>query len=152
MEKITKTSYTPAQREAAADLYWQGYNLTEIEARLGVPYSTLAGWRAREKWDTNPVSVLVDVSLSARIKWLLRKDVKTKADIDELAFLMGQQRRYELHRARINGLLAANGEIKPKDTNAKLSQRGRKTSAEKNSFSDEQIDQLRSLFFSRLFG
>lgn len=146
-----KKTYTTATREAAADLFWQGFTLTEIEERLGVPYSTLAGWRGREKWDTNPVSVLVDVSLSARIKVLLRKDEKSQRDFDELAFLMGQQRRYELHRARIDGLLASHGVIAPKDGNPKLSQRGRKTNAEKNSFTEEQIDQLRSLFFSRLF-
>ncbi len=149
--KPTKQSYPAATREAAADLFWQGYTLTEIEKKLSIPYTTLAGWRGREKWDTNPVSVLVDVSISARIKVLLRKDQKTKADFDELAFLMGQQRRYELHRTRIDGLLASNGVVKAKDGNPKLSQRGRKNNAAKNSFTEEQINQLRALFFSRMF-
>ncbi len=148
----TKKTYPPALREAAADLFWQGFTLTEIEQRLSIPYSTLAGWRAREKWDTHPVSVLVDVSLSARIKVLLRKEPKTAQDFEELAFLMGQQRRYELHRARIDSLMAKNGEVRAKDGNPKLSQRGRKASAEKNSFTEEQLDQLRTNFFGRLFG
>lgn len=150
-EKPRKQSYPAATKEAAADLFWQGHTLTEIEGKLGVPYTTLTGWRTREKWDTNPVSVLVDISISARIKVLLRKDQKTKADYDELNFLMGQQRRYELHRARIDGLLASHGVIKAKDGNAKLSQRGRKTNAEKNSFSDEQLDELRAIFFNRMY-
>lgn len=147
-----KKTYEPALREAAADLFWQGFTLTEIEQRLTIPYSTLAGWRSREKWDTQPVSVLVDVSLSARIKVLLRKEPKSVQDFEELTFLMSQQRRYELHRARIDSLMAKNGEIRAKDGNAKLGQRGRKASAEKNGFSEEQLEQLRSNFFARLFG
>lgn len=149
--KRKKVTYPTATREAAADLYWQGYTLTDIEQKLSVPYTTLAGWRTRDKWDTNPVSVHVDISLSARIKQLLRKDEKSEKDFKELTFLMGQQRRYELHRARIDGLLASNGVIKAKDSNPKLSKRGRKTSAEKNSFTDEQIEQLRTLFHERMF-
>jgi uncharacterized protein YjcR len=147
----TNKNYTAAQREAAADLFWQGFTLTEIEQRLAVPYSTLAGWRSREQWDTKPISILVDVSISARIKVLLRKDTKAKADFDELAFLMGQQRRYELHRARIDGLLASHGVIQAKDGNKKLSQRGRKKNSDKNSFTDEQIEQLKANFFGKLF-
>lgn len=148
---MSNSTYPAEVREAAADLFWQGYNLTEIQGKLDVPYSTLAGWRAREKWDSKPVCVLVDVSISARIKLLLRKEEKAQKDFDELAFLMGQQRRYELHRARIDSLMEQHGEVKAKDGNKKLSQRGRKKNAEKNSFSDEQITQLSELFFKRMF-
>ena len=148
---MSKSPYPAETREAAADLFWQGYNLTEIQGKLGVPYTTLCGWRSRHKWDSHPTSVLVDVSISARIKVLIRKEEKSQKDYEELGFLMGQQRRYELHRSRIAGLMAANGEIKAKDGNGKLSQRGRKKNAVKNSFSDEQIEELERLFCARMF-
>lgn len=151
MLTMSKSNYPAELREGAADLFWQGYNLTEIQGKLDVPYSTLAGWRAREKWDTKPVSVLVDVSISARIKVILRKDSKTDKDFTELSFLMGQQRRYELHRARIDTLMAANGEVKAKDGNKNLSSRGRKKNAEKNSFDEEQIAAIEKLFYERMF-
>lgn len=148
--KIT-TKYPPETQEAAADLYWQGYTLTEISTRLDIPYTTISGWRKRQRWDTHPVSVLVDVSLSARIKQILRKEHKSERDFRELPLLMGQQRRYELHRARLNAMAAANETVTAKTGNQKLSQRGRKKNAEKNAFTDEQIAQLRKLFFDRMF-
>ena len=148
---MSKSNYPAEIQEGAADLYWQGFTLTEIQEKLDVPYSTLAGWRSRKKWDSHPTCVLVDVSISARIKVLVRREEKSRKDLDELGFLMGQQRRYELHRARIDSLMEQHGKIQAKDGNKNLSKRGRKSNQEKNHFTDEQIEELEKLFFERIF-
>ena len=134
-------------RRHARALYWMGWRITHIADYLGVPRTTLHEWAKAEKWaEAKPVE-RVEGTLEARLCTLINKDAKTGGDFKEIDLLGRQiERLARVHQYEKTG--------KEADLNPEIRKRneGPKKRPERNHFTDDQIEQLKSAFLDGLFG
>ena len=132
-------------RRASRSLYWQGWTVTSISENLGIPRTTVDSWRQRDKWDEAPAITRVETSLEARLVQLIAKEVKTGSDYKEIDLLGRQMERL----ARIRRYEAPGGN--EADLNQNIANRGGGRRGEKNHFTEEQIEKLKTAFLDSLF-
>ena len=76
VENSTALLTLTVQRDAKLK-YFAGYGITEISRMLGVPATTVASWKKREKWDEADVFERISGSLETRYCQLMQKEVKS---------------------------------------------------------------------------
>jgi len=110
-----------ATRLKARSLYWRHWSMQQIADELQVPYSTVASWKTRQKWDDAPPILRAAEGTLERYLALVDKEKKTGSDYKEIDLLGRQFERFErinryrdggneadLNPARANGAKAAN--------------------------------------------
>ncbi|QDQ29122.1 terminase ATPase subunit family protein [Chitinimonas arctica] len=133
-------------RRQARALYWKGMRISRIAEQLGIKVTTLHSWKRRDQWDaTDPID-RVEMSLEARIQFLLAKEDKDGRDFKEIDLLGRQVERL----ARVQRYRSGGNET---DLNPKIANRnsGPRKPPEKNAISDEQQAQLTESFMASLF-
>lgn len=132
-------------RRTSRSLYWQGWTVTSISEHLGIPRTTVDSWRQRDKWDEAPAITRVETSLEARLVQLIAKEVKTGSDYKEIDLLGRQMERL----ARVRRYEAPGGN--ETDLNPNIANRSAGRRGEKNHFTEEQIERLKTAFLDSLF-
>jgi len=138
-----------AKRTKARSMYWQGWTMSQIAEELDLPYSTVASWKVRHKWDDAPAILRAEEGTLERYLQLLAKEKKTGGDFKEIDLLGRQFERLarvakysdggneaDLNPARANGAKAANA----------------KKDQAKNLITAEMVGKLRADFEDSLFG
>ncbi|MBL5864441.1 oxidoreductase [Serratia fonticola] len=125
-----KTNVTDPRRQAQT-LYWSGYSIPYIAELTGVKPPTLYSWRRRDTWDDVAPLDRARITTEARYQMLISKDVKSGRDFKEIDLLGRQLARFE---RRVQD-----------------EKQAEKKKAPKNHFTDEQITELRALFFNSLY-
>ncbi|BEP42990.1 terminase ATPase subunit family protein [Variovorax sp. V15] len=135
------------QRRAARHLYWQGWRISSIAEHLGIPRTTVHGWKDAEQWDKAQPIQRVEGALEARMVQLIGKEAKTGGDFKEIDLLGRQLERV----ARITKYEKTGKEA---DLNPEIEKRnaGPKKKPQRNHFTDEQADELYEAFQDSLFG
>ncbi|SDZ71345.1 Uncharacterized protein YjcR [Variovorax sp. YR266] len=135
------------QRRAARHLYWQGWRISSIAEHLGIPRTTVHGWKDAEEWDKAQPIQRVEGALEARLVQLIGKESKTGGDFKEIDLLGRQLER----TARITRYEKTGKEA---DLNPEIEKRnaGPKKKPQRNHFTDEQADELYEAFQDSLFG
>ncbi len=132
-------------RKDAANLYWQGFSVSEIAAKLNIKYQTVDSWKRRDKWDEASISKQVNTSTHARLCQLIAKPEKTGGDIKEMDALGKLLER----TARI-GKYENTG--KPSDLNPNLRSKKKSQSRKgKNALSEDDVEKLIDAFEDSLF-
>jgi len=144
---MTKSAVIPfiAPRHAAANLYWQGWKLSQIAEKTGVKYQTLDSWKRRDGWDKASIAKQVNASTHARLCQLVAKSEKTERDLQEIDSL-GKllERTARIQRFEQGGA--------PSDLNPSLRNKSKgKAAAGKNVLTNEHIEQLQKSFDECLF-
>lgn len=149
-DKAISRQVARAQRREARSLYWRGWQLNHVAEEVGVPYGTVASWKAREGWDdAAPITVIED-RIEAKIATLLDKDPFTEGDMKRVDFLMRQMER----GARIRKYTETG---KEGDLNAKVARRNddqakaKRAETRKNFLTREQYQALLDDFHDKNF-
>ncbi|WP_369658376.1 terminase ATPase subunit family protein [Variovorax sp. V15] len=146
---VVEAPETPVveQRRAARHLYWQGWRISSIAEHLGIPRTTVHGWKDAEQWDKAQPIQRVEGALEARMVQLIGKEAKTGGDFKEIDLLGRQLERV----ARITKYEKTGKEA---DLNPEIEKRnaGPKKKPQRNHFTDEQADELYEAFQDSLFG
>lgn len=127
-------------------LYWLGWRIVDISDLLNENERTVQAWKTREEWDKNTPESRIEQALTARLMTLILKEKKNSGDYKEIAELMKNSKEL----ARIERYKDGGGES---ELNPKLAGRAKKENRKKqaNTFTDEQIEQLRQAFEQDLF-
>ena len=133
------TSNTTDQKENARLLYFQGWRISTISAQLGIPAATVYSWKNRDKWEKATIIERISDTLENEICRLIVLPSPTLND----------EKRLDRHFNRLEKLAKikkyqANGQAR--ELNPALSDRGRKTNAEKNHIDDESLEKLQNYF------
>lgn len=135
-----------ARREAKW-LYWQLWRVSEIAEKLGLPESTLASWKSRDRWDhATPIERMEGIT-EARYVALVNKPEKSGSDYKEIDLLGRQVERFA--RVRRYGEPGGHeGDLNPKVANRNA---GPKKAKPKNYFTPDQVAELVAAFQDGLF-
>ncbi|ROR23056.1 uncharacterized protein YjcR [Comamonas sp. BIGb0124] len=128
-------------RTAARFLYWQGWRIKLIAEKLGLPPTTVYGWKDAENWDKFTPLERVNGALEFRMVQLIMKDTKTGGDFKEIDLLGRQlERTARVEKYKETG--------KEGDLNPAIAARnaGPKKRPKRNQFSEAQIERLVELF------
>nr|WP_218240424.1 terminase family protein [Comamonas fluminis] len=134
-------------RQVARYLYWQGWRPKLIAEKLGVPATTLYGWRDQEEWDKFKPLDRVNGALELRMVQLIMKEAKTGSDFKEIDLLGRQlERTARVERYQETG--------KEGDLNPNIARRNAvpKRKPKRNEFTEEQTQQLLEIFHAGNFG
>lgn len=147
MDVTTTETITLDSKREARLLYFAGYRISEIAEKLGLPVSTVASWKDREKWDDIAPVGRVETTLEARLNLLILKAEKSGQDFKEIDLLMRQMEK----AARIKKY--SNGGGNETDLNPKLKNRysGDRKAKDKNPITEEQMELLINGFFDGIF-
>lgn len=143
----TDTSLLHDPRRQAALLYWQGFSPRQIAETLGQKIPTVNSWKRRDKWDDiHPIS-RVETSIESRLIQLIAKPKKDGGDYKEIDLLGRQIERL----ARVNRYSQTGNEA-DLNPNVRNRNKGERKAPKKNTFSEEAIEKLKSIFFEQSFG
>ncbi|WP_208458682.1 terminase large subunit domain-containing protein [Comamonas antarctica] len=134
-------------RTVARHLYWQGWRPKLIAEKLGVPATTVYGWRDAEEWDKFTPLERVNGALELRMVQLIMKEEKSGGDFKEIDLLGRQlERTARIERYQETG--------KEGDLNPAIARRNAtpKRKPKRNEFTAEQIERLVELFHEGNFG
>jgi uncharacterized protein YjcR len=139
-----------AKRLQARALYWRGWTITQIASEIDLPYTTVASWKARHKWDDAPAITRAEEGTLERYLVLLAKDKKTGGDFKEIDLLGRQFERL----ARVRKFQAGGNEA---DLNPRVKKRNSpevlaRKDAAKNLITPEMVEKLRADLDDKLFG
>jgi len=135
------------KRNSARFLYWQGWRITSIAEYLGIPRTTIHGWKDGEEWDKASPLDRVEGALEARMVKLVLKDSKTGGDYKEIDLLGRQLERTA--RVRKYGETGKEGDLNPAIAARNAEPKRRPT---RNAFTEAQVEKLESVFRDSLFG
>lgn len=91
-------------RLRARALYWRHWTMQQISDELNIPYSTVASWKTRHKWDDAPAIARAAEGTLERYLALVEKEKKTGSDFKEIDLLGRQFERMErINRYRNGG-------------------------------------------------
>lgn len=138
-----------AQRVRARSLYWQGWSLSQIAGELDLPYSTVASWKTRGKWDEAGALDRAQEGTLERYLKLVAKDQKTGADFKEIDLLGRQFERFDRRRRYQDG--GTEADLNPKRSNGGRAARDSKAKA-KNLITPAMVAALRADFEASLYG
>lgn len=138
-------------RLMARNLFWQGQSCARIARMLGIPYQTVDSWKRRDEWDDTPVVVRIESQVHQRLLILIGMPDKTDrelAEMDHLARIIertARVRRFEKsgHEADLNPQI--------EERNVKRDKARKKKQDEKNTLTEEQVEQLVEAFEKGLF-
>lgn len=126
-------------RTAARFLYWQGWKCKQIGEHLGVPGSTVYGWKDADKWDDDQPLDRVNGALEVRLVQLILKTDKTGGDYKEIDLLGRQlERTARVEKYQQTG---KEGDLNP---NIAARNAAPKRKPKRNEFSEEQLALLES--------
>ncbi|MDQ8034936.1 MAG: terminase family protein, partial [Bordetella sp.] len=126
-------------RTAARFLYWQGWRCKQIAEKLGIPASTVYGWKDAEKWEDAQPLDRVNGAIEVRMIQLVLKDEKTGGDFKEIDLLGRQlERTARVEKYQQTG---KEGDLNP---NIAARNAAPKRKAKRNEFSEEQVALLES--------
>lgn len=134
-------------KQVARYLYWQSWRPKLIAEYLGVPASTVYGWRDAEEWDKFKPLERVNGALELRMVQLIMKEAKTGGDFKEIDLLGRQlERTARVERYQDTG--------KEGDLNPNIARRNAapKRKPKRNEFTPEQTEQLLEIFHAGNFG
>lgn len=133
-------------RLKAKFLYWLGWRISDIANAIGENDKTISAWKTRDNWDEQKNDNKVEQALSVRMMTLILKNKKNSGDYKELSELFKNYKEF----VRIERYRYGEGEAV---LNPKLSGRAKKENrkTKPNTFSEEQIEQLRKNFEDDLF-
>lgn len=138
-----------ARRIEARALYWRGWTVAQIAEELGLPYSTVATWRMRSKWDEAPAVVRAGEGTLARWLQLMAKEKKTPGDFKEIDLLGRQFER--LARIEHFGETGQLGDLAPQRVKGtKQAKENREKT--KNLITADMLAKLRADMTEGLFG
>jgi len=128
-------------------LYWQGYRVSYISRKLGLPSATVHSWKKRDEWDTSSSVQRTETNLEIRLAKVIALDEKTAGDLQEVEVLTKALER----TARIRRYDQGGNEA---DLNPKLRNRNRrrKNKPAKNEVPDDALERLEEAFHDELFG
>jgi len=132
-------------RRRARALYWQGWAVSAIADYLNTPRATISAWKQRDHWNTSSALTRVESGLEHRFIQLVNKTPKTGSDYKEIDLLGRQMERL----ARVRRYEQPGGH--EGDLNPKINQRNQRKNNAKNSISEEQKQQLHTVFHEHLF-
>lgn len=132
-------------KRLARTLYWMGWSLLAIEEHLGIKYQTLYAWRARQKWDAEPILNQLNFSAANRIIQLHHKPAKSNADYKELSAL-------EKHITGLAKVERYQNGGNQRDLNDKLNNRYDAPRKPQNEITEDMVRDLRTAFMDELFG
>jgi len=138
----------PFLRQRAAQLFWQGYTVSEIARKFALKYATVDSWKRRDGWREAPVHTRVGSTIDRRLCLLVDKPEKTKGDLAEIETLSRQLERM----ARIEKFSAGGNEADLNPKVANRNKRKRKGKPHKNHLTDEDRTNLKIEFRRTLFG
>lgn len=142
--------FVVSQRAEARSLYWRGWTMTQIADELALPYSTIASWKVRHKWDeASPLERAEDVTL-ARFMALVAKEKKTGGDFKEIDLLGRQMERFARQHKYLEG--GNEADLNPNVRNRNGPEARAKKDAAKNLITAEMVEKLREDFEDSLFG
>lgn len=134
-------------RTTARFLYFQGWRCKLLAEKLGVPASTVYGWKDAEKWDEATVIERVNGAIEVRMVQLVLKDFKTGGDFKEIDLLGRQlERTARVERYQSTG---KEGDLNP---NIAARNAAPKRAPKRNYFTEEQIEKLVEIFHEQNFG
>lgn len=90
-------------RLKARALYWRHWTMQQIADELQVPYSTVASWKTRHKWDDAPAIARAEEGTLERYLALVAKEKKTGSDFKEIDLLGRQFERFDRRRKYQDG-------------------------------------------------
>ncbi len=134
-------SIVTPERIEARKMYWRGYSIKQISDELDVPYGTVDSWKRRDEWDNASVAVRIGCHLDARLSQLIAKEDKTDRDfneIDQLGKTLERTARIERYESGGN-----EADLNPKVRNRNKNKK-RKAQSQKNYFSEEDINKLKT--------
>lgn len=139
-------------RKKAAQLFWQGYTVAEIQKMLStdehqIPVQTIHSWKTRDGWREAPTHARVGSTIDTRMLQLIAKKSKTEGDLREIDVLGKQLERM----ARVEKFSKGGNEadLNPNVKNRNKKRRRRK---HKNYLSEEEITALKKAWDEQLFG
>ncbi|MFN3469944.1 MAG: terminase gpP N-terminus-related DNA-binding protein, partial [Novosphingobium sp.] len=141
----------PAQatRLKARALYWRHWTMQQIADELAVPYSTVASWKTRHKWDDAPAIARAAEGTLERYLALIAKEKKTGSDYKEIDLLGRQMERLaRIERYREGGNEA---DLNPKRRHGAQAANAKKQEA-KNRITPEMAARLRADMEGQLHG
>lgn len=136
-------------RLKARALYWRHWTVQQISEELRVPYSTVASWKTRHKWDEAPPIARAQEGTVERLLALIDKEKKTGSDFKEIDLLGRLFERF----ARIDRYSDGGNEadLNPKRSNGARVANAKKATG-KNLITPEMAKQLREDIEPKLFG
>ena len=139
-----------AKRLQARALYWRGWTVTQIAGELDLPYTTVASWKARHKWDDAPAITRAEEGTLERYLQLIGKDKKTGGDFKEIDLIGRQFERL----ARVRKFESGGNEA---DLNPRVKKRNSpevlaRKDAAKNLITPEMVEKLRASMEGELYG
>jgi uncharacterized protein YjcR len=138
-----------AARVKARALYWRHWTMQQISDELQVPYSTIASWKTRHKWDEAPPITRASEGTLERYLALIDKEKKTGGDYKEIDLLGRQlERLARIERYREGGNEA---DLNPKRSNGARVANAKKQEV-KNLITAEDAAKLRADMESQLHG
>ncbi len=121
-------------RTAARFLYWQGWKCKQIGEHLGVPGSTVYGWKDADKWEDDQPLDRVNGALEVRLVQLILKTDKTGGDYKEIDLLGRQlERTARVEKYQQTG---KEGDLNP---NIAARNAAPKRKPKRNEFSEDQL-------------
>ena len=138
-----------AQRTRARALYWRGWTVSQIAEEEDLPYSTVASWKMRHKWDDAPAIQRAEEGTLERYLQLLGKEKKTGGDFKEIDLLGRQFERLARVARYTDG--GTEADLNPGRANGAMATNAKKDKA-KNLITPEMVEQLREDMRASLFG
>lgn len=133
-------------RRIARSYYWRGWGVTEIAGELKLNPATVASWKQRDGWDSDPVIRQVEENLHMRLNQLIWKEEKSGKDFKEIDLLGRQIERM----ARVRRYEAPGGH--EGDLNPKIANRNKGERKPNNLITREDVAKLEAAFLGELFG
>jgi uncharacterized protein YjcR len=135
-------------RRVARAYYWRGWGVSEIAEELGLSANTVTAWKARDRWDEDPVIRRVEDSCEMRLNQLIFKEKKSGTDFKEIDLLGRQIERL----ARVRRYAQEGGH--EGDLNPNVGKRNGKPrkAPKRNLITVDQVEQLRAAMADLAFG
>ncbi|MXO66236.1 terminase large subunit domain-containing protein [Altericroceibacterium endophyticum] len=136
-------------RRIARAYYWRGWGVTEIAAELTLSANTVQAWKARDKWDDDPVIRRIEDSLEMRLNQLIFKEKKSGTDMKEID-LLGRQIEKMARVRRYGEAGGHEGDLNPKV--ARRNKGEKKKKEPNNLITPEDYEKLKAAFLDCHFG
>ncbi len=134
-------------RITARFMFFQGWKCKLISEHLGIPPSTVYGWKDAERWEDAKPLDRVNGAIEMRMVQLVLKDQKTGGDFKEIDLLGRQlERTARVERYQSTG---KEGDLNP---NIAARNAAPKRTPKRNHFTEEQIEKLLEIFHEQNFG
>lgn len=136
--------------DIAHDLHIDGRTFAEIAEALDVPESTVRGWSSRHGWKTATNNNNLLKTYEQRIIELSHQP-PTAENLNAMRIYGMEYRRLMVIQAKTKVYAPGGARTSDKDFNLKLSNRGRKSNADKNYLDADAVMKLRKAHLERMY-